>query len=345
MGSRTVRKRGDTMEAEVSPQSAVQQAMRGTGERPDAAGFEICLLGRFSICYRGVAVPGLAARKVQELLCCLLLRRDRPQSRDALASLLWADADPDQARRYLRQALWQLLSALDAVTPAPCDRLLQVNGAEVHVNPVAPLWLDVAVLESVLDRVQGTPGRDLDAKDFAPLREAAALYRGELMVGYYADWCIYERARLERIYLSLLDKLMDYCQAHEKYEAGLLYGQQILRVDCCSERTHRRMMRLYLLAGDRTAALQQYQRCASSLEAELGTEPSPRTRALSEQIRADEPDASAQWSNGLGAPSAQTAAMPETQGQLEQFLDVLADLQAHFRQQIQAVEHLMGRTH
>jgi DNA-binding SARP family transcriptional activator len=314
---------------------AVAQAMRGAVEGPTATGFRICLLGRVSVCHDGAAVPGLTPRKVQELLCCLLLRRDRPQSRDALAGLLWADADPDQARRYLRQVLWQLQTALDAVTPAPCEPLLQVDSAGARVNPAAPLWVDVAVLDSAFERVQGTLGRELDAAQIAPLREAAALYRGALLLGCYADWCMVERARRERIYLALLDKLMDYCQAHGEYEAGLLYGQQILREDCCSERTHRRMMRLYLLAGDRTAALQQYRRCAASLEKELGTEPSPRTRALCERIRADETD----------TPSASTAALPETQGQLEQFLAALADLQVQFRQQIQAVEHLMRQPH
>jgi DNA-binding SARP family transcriptional activator len=152
-----------------------------------------------------------------------------------------------------------------------------------------------------------------------------------------------ERARLERLYLALLDKLMDHCQAHGEYEAGLLYGQQILRMDCCSERTHRRMMRLYLLAGDRSAALQQYQRCAASLAEELGTEPSPRTRALCERIRADETDAPP--SSGLEALLAPAAVLPETQGQLEQLLAALADLQVHFRQQIRAVEHLLRRPH
>jgi DNA-binding SARP family transcriptional activator len=39
-------------------------------------------------------------------------------------------------------------------------------------------------------------------------------------------------------------------------------------------------MMLHLLAGDRPAALQQYERCVSVLKRELGIEPLPETRAV-----------------------------------------------------------------
>jgi DNA-binding SARP family transcriptional activator len=51
------------------------------------------------------------------------------------------------------------------------------------------------------------------------------------------------------------------------------------------ERIHRRLMRLYYLAGDRTAALRQYERCVTLLREELGVDPSERTVALYRQIR------------------------------------------------------------
>ena len=40
----------------------------------------------------------------------------------------------------------------------------------------------------------------------------------------------------------------------------LAYGARILHCDRARERTHRRLMRLHFLAGDRTAALRQYPR-------------------------------------------------------------------------------------
>ena len=87
--------------------------------------------------------------------------------------------------------------------------------------------------------------------------------------------------------LMLLDKLVQYCEIHQKYDAGLAYGWQILRHDHAYERAHRQLMRLYALSGDRTQALHQYQRCVNALQVELGVEPSARTRQLYDQIQAD----------------------------------------------------------
>jgi DNA-binding SARP family transcriptional activator len=47
------------------------------------------------------------------------------------------------------------------------------------------------------------------------------------------------------------------------------------------------MMRLYYLAGNRTAALRQYEHCVQALRRELAVDPAARTVALYEQIRAE----------------------------------------------------------
>ena len=35
-----------------------------------------------------------------------------------------------------------------------------------------------------------------------------ALYRGDLLTGWYQDWCLIERERYQCMFVSLLDKLM-----------------------------------------------------------------------------------------------------------------------------------------
>jgi len=39
------------------------------------------------------------------------------------------------------------------------------------------------------------------------------------------------------MYLSMLDKLLDHCEAAGEYEAGVAYGELILRHDRARERT------------------------------------------------------------------------------------------------------------
>jgi len=245
----------------------------------------VCLFGKLHMQCGEQVLAGLGARKVQELFAYLLLHRKRRHSREVLAGLLWGDSTTAQSRKYLRNALWRLRSVLDSGAGAENGGALLVEPGWVCLNPDADLWLDVATFEQIFARVQGVPGRALDTLRVQALRKALDLYRGDLLEGCFQDWCLYERERLQNMYLAILDKLMDHCEARAEYEAGLAYGTCILSYDKARERTHRRLMRLYYLAGDRTAALRQYDRCVEALRRELAVRPAARTITLYEQIR------------------------------------------------------------
>lgn len=228
--------------------------------------------------------------KAQELFCYLLLHRDRGHTREALASLLWPDASCSLSPKYLRQTLWQLQSALDVRSAAGepvADALILLNPGWIRINPQAPLWLDVALFEDAYRLVCDIPGPQLPYETARLVEEAVQLYRGDLLETWYQDWCLFERERLQLCYLALLDKLMSYCEGQRLYEKGVAYGHKILRYDRAREATYRRLMRLYFLAGDRTAALREYERCVAALTQELQLAPSQLTVTLYEQIRSD----------------------------------------------------------
>ncbi len=298
----------------------------------------VCLFGRFSIWRDGRPLGGLESSKAQELLCYLLLHRDRPHTRESLATLLWCDTPTAQARKNLRQTLWQLQSALDPMGSHAGPSLLLVEPDWVHLNPEADLWLDVAAFEQRVLPLQGTRGSQMDASAALDLRDAVGLYEADLLEGWYQDWCIFERERLQSDFLSTLDKLMDYSEAQGEYESGLGYGQRILRCDRARERTHRQMMRLFYLAEDRSGALRQYARCVAALREELGVEPGRRTEALCQQIRADLLDpapalAPRDSDETPGAPSS------ELIDRLRRLQGTIAEMQQWVQQELVAVRH------
>lgn len=247
----------------------------------------ISFLGKFSIQSNGHVVVNIEGQKGQELFSYLLLFRDRPHSRESLANLLWNDVPTAKSKGYLRKTLWQLQAALDSKGLPDNLNLLLVDPEWVQVNPDAPFWLDVAEIEQAFDLVHGVPGEILERETVKILQRAVDAYQGDLLEGWYQEWCLRERERLQSRYLILLDKLMRYSEAHGKYEDGLKQGMRILNFDQARERTHRGLMRLYYLGGYRTDALRQYQRCVDILDRELGIEPSKQTIALYNQIRAD----------------------------------------------------------
>jgi DNA-binding SARP family transcriptional activator len=294
----------------------------------------VFLFGKFDVRHSEESLINLETRKVQELLCYLLLFRNRPHPREALADLLWGDTSTAQSKSYLRKALWQLQNALEVSAEYRQNGILLVDPDWVQLNPAANLWLDVAVLEQAFTLVKGIPGEELDNQTAQNLQSAVELYRGDLLEGWYSDWCLYERERLQYLYLALLDKLMDYCQSHQRYEAGIIYGLNALRYDQARERTHRRLMRLHNLAGDRTSALRQYERCVTALTEELGVKPTQRTVALYKQIWAEQSPALAPEQIG----PAGLVSLPELLNQLQQFQMVIAEAQRQLQQNIEAIK-------
>ncbi len=303
----------------------------------------ISLFGRFRAQRGQQTLVSLEARKVQELFCYLLLHRDRPHPRETLADLLWSDSPIVQSKSYLRRVLWQLQTALEIEDDPTAHQLLLTDSGWIQINPLADFWLDVAVFEQAFALVQNISGRDLDAERVQSLKSAVDLYQGDLLEGWYQDWCLYERERLQRMYLIMLDKLMDYSEANHDYETGLVYGSFVLRYDRARERTHRRLMRLYYLAGDRTAALRQYIQCVAALKEELGVKPARSTEELYQQIRMSQPG----WptlvpSEAHAAPETVSASLRELLGRLRKLQATLADVQRQVQQDAQTIELVLG---
>jgi DNA-binding SARP family transcriptional activator len=298
----------------------------------------VSLLGRFVVVGDGQALAGFDALKVQELLSFVLLHRDRAHLRSALAGMLWADSSAAQAHKYLRQALWHLQSAHETAAAPDDPPLLVVDAEWVRLNAAAHVWLDTAELEGAYAVAHNISGPLLDDRQLAVVQAAVKLYRGDLLEGWTHDWCLFEREHLQNQYLILLDKLLVACEARHEYEAGFDYAAAILRVDRAHERTHRRLMRLHYLAGDRVSALRQYGRCTAALSEELGVRPARRTLALYEQIRDDHMPAGA--ASVLVSPSEPSEApiqLAEVLQHLDELRDVLRDVRHALRQDIEAI--------
>ncbi len=301
----------------------------------------IQLFGKFCVRRSEQVLDGFDARKVQELFCYLLLQREHSLARETLASVLWPDTTTAQSKKSLRQALWQLQSALGSQTETIRDRVLHVEPEWVQLNSDADLWLDVAVFEQTYNLVQKVSGQKLETATAQHLQNVVQLYQGPLLEGWYQDWCLLERERLQNIYLAMLDKLMSYCEVHHDYETSILYGMRIMCYDRGRERTHQRLMRLNYLLGDRAEALRQYERCATALDEELGIKPSKSTTVLYKRIQADqldEPEPLMALRETDPAIRAFTPSLLEVLGNLTHLQESLTDLQNQVQQSIQQVE-------
>ncbi len=224
------------------------------------------LLGAMDIRHDGERRPKPATLKSQSLLAYLILHRHRPQSRDRLVGLFWGERPERRARASLSTALWHIRRCL----PEVC---VDSDPQTVQFDPERDLWVDVEAFESCVS--QG---------DINALQSAVALYRGDFMDGFYHEWVIDERYRLETLFMEALTRLMVGLEARAEHDSSLAVAMRLLERDPLREEAHRLAMRAYCRLGQRNAALEQYRRCCRIVQEELGAGPMVETTELYEEI-------------------------------------------------------------
>lgn len=267
-------------------------------ENPESPPLRLYLLGAPHLDAAGQAVP-LERRKALALLAYLAVT-GRAQPRDALAALLWPEANASEARAALRRTLSVLNTALGGAA-------LEVQREAIAVRP-AGLWADVLALRATVTQIlaRHPAGQPPCGECLAELSDAAALYRGDFMAGFslrdspdFDEWQFQQTEALRRELAEALEALTRGYAAEGDYRAGLEPARRWVALDPLHEPAQRMLIKLYAWAGQSAAAQRAYQECRRLLETELGAAPEPETTRLYEAVRAGQvqPPATA------GAPS------------------------------------------
>jgi ABC-type oligopeptide transport system substrate-binding subunit/DNA-binding SARP family transcriptional activator len=228
---------------------------------------QLFLLGALDLRYDDQQLSKPPTLKSRSLLAYLVLHRNQPQARERLVDLFWGDRPERRARRSLTTALWHIRRCL------PEEGLVLSKLNTVQFDPGSELWLDVDEFEARAVR-----------HDVASLETAIALYRGDLMDGFYDDWIIAERYHLEHLFCEALTRLMTAQETRGDHEAALATAARLLQQDALREDAHRAIMRACCGLGRRSAALEQYRHCRRVVEEQLGVEPMAETTELNKQI-------------------------------------------------------------
>lgn len=229
---------------------------------------EIRLLGQFDIRRHGQPVE-IPSHSAQSLPAYVLLKSGIAHRREKLAGLLWPDATEANARGYLLQALWRVRKALESET----RRHVIADDLTLSFDPSSDYWLDIAELErSVLD---GTAEAAL---------HCVSVYQGELLPGFYGEWVVAERERLQAVFESKMAMLLDRLVVERRWSEVLDWGERWIALGHAPEPAYRALMIAHSGLGDRSSMVAIHQRCVDALRRELDLEPSEITRALYEQL-------------------------------------------------------------
>lgn len=211
----------------------------------------------------------LAYAKAEALFYYLAVT-GRPHSRATLSSLLWSHTHDKQARGSLRNALYTIRQALRPLHPLRLEReTVELDGSLVR--------LDTHRFQPLIEQ-----NDDLDT-----LAAALALWRGDFLEGLsladapvFEEWVAEQRSHFAALYHQGLLRLSQLYSAAQQGREAQRTIEKLLALDPLHEEAHRHLMRLQLHAGNRAAALRQYETLRSLLIEELGIDPDPATQAL-----------------------------------------------------------------
>jgi DNA-binding SARP family transcriptional activator len=213
--------------------------------------YEIMLLGRFMVRVDGQPVPAGAWRhkRAAELVKILALADGHRLHCERVMDLLWPDLGPDAAAGNLRKAVHFARASLGGASA------ISRSGAMLELCPAGQVCVDALAFEAAARAGQAGA---LDA------------YQGELLPeDRYSSWAEEPRERLRALYLRLL-------KTAELWE-------QVLEADPADEEAHRALMRRAIDAGDRRAAVLQFERLREHLRADLAVGPDQTSVTLYER--------------------------------------------------------------
>lgn len=220
-------------------------------------------------------VSRFRTHKTGALLGFLALHLGRPTPRETLLEVFWPDDALDDARNGLRVALASLRRQFEP--PGEAGVVIVADRLTAGLSPGA-CRTDVADFEVALRR-----------SDLESLAEAAALYRGELLSGYYDDWIFPEHERLATAYLGALRRLRRQLTEAGDIAGALDYAHKSAAADPFEEASHRALMRLHAAMGRPDAVRAQFVQLQTLLRAEMNAAPSPKTAALLRELTESHP--------------------------------------------------------
>ena len=271
---------------------------------------DLSFFGAFQAQINGEPIAHFRSANVQGLLVYLALEAQRPHAREYLAALFWPDLPDSSAKKNLRQSIYQLRQLLED-TETEAEPFLLVTRKTVQFNAASNYALDVQTF--------------LEALSEEAWETAVSIYQDTLLPGFtcdsleFEDWLRLEREKLHQQALDALTKITAISLENGSAKNAQQFARRQLALEPWRESAHRQLIRALVMAGDRSAALAQYDACVAMLKAELGIAPERETVTLYNQIAAGEIEPAPKPA-ALASTAARTQTTPAPNRQAETVL-------------------------
>ena len=222
------------------------------------------LLGGWHLLVDGVEIT--LGHREQRLLAILGLTDCG--SRAQIASALWPDSTDERALASLRRAVLQCRQR--------CPGVLEGGRTTLALAP--QVRVDVDGLRRAVGLTRLPMSEEV-------ARELLVALRGEqLLPGWYDDWAVAERERLEQLRVEAVDRIARHALDIGDLVLAVEASRTASDIEPLLESPREVAIRAHLGRGDLGQAVQEFQRYSHMLKEELGIGPSSRIVGLLEPV-------------------------------------------------------------
>ncbi|MGO4754930.1 BTAD domain-containing putative transcriptional regulator, partial [Streptomyces sp. 2MCAF27] len=184
-----------------------------------------------------------------------------------VAGTLWPDVTASRANANLRSSLWRATRTGHQVIDASTQELAISKNIDVDLHTAA------RHAHRLLDM-------SLPCEDILTAQTRADLSADLLPEWSENEWVLIEQEQYHELRLYALEAMTERLTAAGRHGEAVAAGLAAVRAEPLRESAHRVLMKAHLAAGNRGAALLQYEQCGRVLREELGLDPSPTLRNL-----------------------------------------------------------------
>ncbi len=222
------------------------------------------------------------------LLELLLVHRFAWVPKDQVMEALWPEADPRKAANNLRQTIFVLRRTLEpGLDTARESSYVRFHNEALKLVPGEGYEYDAELFERRLDQarrlLRSGSGDEIAALPL--LKEGLALYRGAFFAERpYDEIVTVEREHLLQTYRAALARLLDLLARSEAWDDCVVWSRRGLGEDRYCEDFHWHLVHAQHRLGNRTEALQDYQRYEELMIGDLDMVPAARLSELASKI-------------------------------------------------------------
>ena len=257
------------------------------GNEGDNYPVAIAMLGRFQLLLDGEPCDfgRKAPRRPLELLKLIVAQGGREVSISRLISLMWPEAEGDNAAGSFDATLHRLRKILND------KRIIVLRDGKISLDR-RYCWVDVWVFERLVDGVRrvlrSVPAGDRQ-DEFLDVYsgEMMKLYQGHFLSGEEVTaWSVSTSERLRYKYIHALIETGRYWESHGNWERAIECYQKGIDVDDLVEVFYQRLMNCYLETERLSESMMVYRRCRQVMSVVLGLQPEGATGVLYSRVKA-----------------------------------------------------------